>query len=300
METNRIVITDSGLGGLDVAARLVEALKGRILPQQTEIIFVNALPEAQRGYNKMPDTATKVHTFNRVLHGIQRVFQPRLIAIACNTLSAIVNQTGFFHRHADQVLDIIDIGVRSFLNTMRNSDQAILVLFGTETTIQSKVYQNRFADAGIANNRIIPVICPGLASQIEQNPDSAQTKNLISDCVQRALRPYLSKDQPLSLFLGCTHYGYVQKEFEQQFLSKGYQKIKTINPNIFMVETILKDYFGALRGDHRGASKAVEIRVCSKAEILPQEIDSISALIEPLSGETAKALRGYERIIDLF
>ena len=63
----KIVVTDSGLGGLDVAARFYEwILKQEPVPD-IDLKFVNALPETRHGYNRMANRERQVRVFDSVL-----------------------------------------------------------------------------------------------------------------------------------------------------------------------------------------------------------------------------------------
>lgn len=59
-DTITVLVTDSGLGGLSVCADIEARARRSGLYRQIRIIFANALPESNRGYNKMKTTAEKV------------------------------------------------------------------------------------------------------------------------------------------------------------------------------------------------------------------------------------------------
>ena len=88
-----ILVTDSGLGGLSVAAHLEANFKKWHPFKEVKIMFVNALPSETYFYNQMKNTAEKVRVFNQALFGMTEKLSPDLIFIACNTLSVLYNQT---------------------------------------------------------------------------------------------------------------------------------------------------------------------------------------------------------------
>ena len=62
----RLVVTDSGLGGLSICAALERRLRldgGR----RVRITYVNAWPFEGRGYNDLPDIAARAAVFDRAL-----------------------------------------------------------------------------------------------------------------------------------------------------------------------------------------------------------------------------------------
>ena len=59
-----IVVTDSGFGGLSVAADLAARLPASGIVRSARIVFVNAEPEVAFGYNDMKFEADKVRVFD--------------------------------------------------------------------------------------------------------------------------------------------------------------------------------------------------------------------------------------------
>ncbi|MCK7482305.1 MAG: hypothetical protein M0C28_38050 [Candidatus Moduliflexus flocculans] len=53
-----IVLTDSGLGGLSICAGLEQPAAGhRPAKAPSDLVYVNAWPDARHGYNDLPDMA---------------------------------------------------------------------------------------------------------------------------------------------------------------------------------------------------------------------------------------------------
>ncbi|HID40176.1 MAG TPA: hypothetical protein EYP36_11780, partial [Calditrichaeota bacterium] len=220
-EKIKIVITDSGLGGLNVAAKLVGMLKNEPVFPTPELIFVNALPETNKGYNTMPHMNKKIITFNRVLEGIEHHFTPVIIAIACNTLSAIVDRTKYYKDNQNKIINIIDIAVEMLFQNIYDIWKANLIILGTETTILSGVYQNHFKKAGINKKQVIPTICSGLASAIELDSQSESTRQIIDRCISVAFERIENRQNKSYVLLACTHYGYVANQIYNSFQRKG-------------------------------------------------------------------------------
>ncbi len=251
----------------------------------------------------MPDTKTKIATFNRVLEGIERHFKPAIIAIACNTLSSIVEETEYYRKNPNKIISIIDVAVKIFFQTLQDIGNTNIVIFGTETTISSGVYQNYFKNAGIPEKQIIPLTCSKLASEIESDFKGKNTKQIITRCIKAALKQISGRQNKSYIILACTHYGYVANQFSNSFRKEGYNNFEILNPNDYLLNRLF-DYIKFNTKPSRLSiaktdSKAA-IKVFSRCRILPEEIDSISKLILPFSTETVNALKNYTLKKDLF
>ena len=88
----RLVITDSGLGGLSVCADLLKAPTGPAA-KNIELLYVNAAPDPRRSYNSMESLAEKQEVFQTFLHRLADSYQPDHIFVACHTLSALLPDT---------------------------------------------------------------------------------------------------------------------------------------------------------------------------------------------------------------
>ncbi|MEA1898103.1 MAG: hypothetical protein U9N53_10635, partial [Bacteroidota bacterium] len=82
-----VVITDSGLGGLAVLDDIAKKIAGSGYYKRVNLIFVNALFNADYGYNSLNSREEKISVFSSVLSGIENKFHPDVILIGCNTLS---------------------------------------------------------------------------------------------------------------------------------------------------------------------------------------------------------------------
>ena len=87
-----VLVTDSGLGP-SVAADIERRARTSGAYRSIHIIFANALPEASRGYNRMPTVERKVQVFDDALAGMVRWYKPDAILVACNTLSVLIPRT---------------------------------------------------------------------------------------------------------------------------------------------------------------------------------------------------------------
>jgi glutamate racemase len=295
----KIVITDSGLGGLSVATGLFEILKTGKYPGDTKLLYVNALPETGRGYNTIPDTGQKVRLFDNVLHGITRRFDPDIVAIACNTLSVIVNKTDYYREHSGRITGIVESGINSFINDMGKNKNCHIIVFGAETTIEIGAHRTLLIENGIPGANIITQSCPGLASAIEKDYRSDETRQLVDEYVKAALEPMVSKNHIIYAYLACTHYGYIKHEFARSLRHAEFLQFGIFNPNSSMVNS-LREKINPASDSRQLKAAQVEIQIYSRCVILPEEIVSISELVKDHSPATARALQNYKIEPDLF
>jgi glutamate racemase len=296
---NRIVITDSGLGGLSVAASLYEELRNISLYNSVDLIFVNALPETGKGYNTMPDIASKVKIFNNVLTGTEERFSPDLIGIACNTLSVIADNTEYYTQNQEKILGIVECGIESLLVTRQKKEPAIIIIFGTETTIEMDKHRQLLIESGVSQDTIIPQTCSGLASAIENDPNGKETRRIIEESVKQAVNKIDVYRKPVILYLACTHYGYVSTLFETTIKKEGSTVSEAFDPNHSMVENIYSRMNLPITISTTNGSQP-KISIYSRCTIQDHEIKSIVQLLSQKSPDTARALTNYKKIPELF
>jgi glutamate racemase len=295
-----IVVTDSGFGGLSIAAEVYEWLKDQSFSVPIEIKYVNALPDTGKGYNTISDNLAKIHNFNRLLDSIEALFQPDIVVIACNTLSVLVSQTAYHFENRQKILDILDSGTTSVLSLLEHTNDNSLIIFGTETTINSGFHWNYFLENKYCISRVIAQSCPGLASKIENNPNSAATLNIIRQSVQAALQNLLpTEDTNIYAILACTHYSYVADHFKNEFLSNRINNIQIIDPNINLISDIKSHLTKYVKHDD-SLKRGIKLEVISKVRIPDRELRSIIDLLKFKSADTVQALVNYQHIPDLF
>lgn len=290
----KIVITDSGLGGLSICAELAETLARRRDFAAADIICFDARPEQRRGYNMLPDMAEKVRVFNCALEGMQRL-QPDAILVACNTLSVLYEHTPFSRRAAIPVVDIIDFGVELIHAQLLAAPDSQAVIFGTPTTIAANTHAARLIARGIAADRIINQPCDRLAGEIENGPASSAVAAMIETYVAQAAARRPDPRQPLLAALCCTHFGYSRQLFEQSLARHTQGPAAILNPNSAMS--------GCLAGTARPGTfpaPRISVTMVAKTTFTAGKIQAISQVLEPISPATAAALRQYRCEPELF
>ena len=213
----RIVVCDSGLGGLNIAGRFFSP---RRAAEPCELIYFNAYPEEGRGFNTLPDDRAREKLFRNVLEGIAR-FEPDLCLVACNTLSIVWENLKAYWRPAFPVSGIVDAAVEAMLDALANEPDASLLILGTKSTAASGLYPERLIQRGIDAGRIRSLGCPGLATLLESDPGSPEVAAQIAAHADEARALFPGLPEKLQLGLCCTHFGFAsslwQREFERAF-----------------------------------------------------------------------------------
>ncbi len=292
----RIVLTDSGLGGLSICAGLDALIRMRRYRRTVELVYVNAWPETGLGYNDLPDAAARAAVFDRALAAMMD-YRPDLVVIACNTLSVLYGSTVFVKAPAVPVAGIIDAGVDLFAGMLQKDPAATLVLFGTRTTIASGEHVRRLAALGIEPGRIRTAACHGLAAVIDKDPDDPALPGLVGECVSRALA---GGTPPGKLYAGlaCTHYAYVADIFRTALAGFAGRRAAVLDPNSRMIMSLAA---GKDRGraDSPGPFSPA-VTVVSKIELPEAQRRIVARRLEGLSPATAKALMDYTHVPTLF
>ncbi len=292
-DTVRILITDSGLGGVSVVAGIDSVLESNKIFAKTEITFCNALPSAGFRYNELPDAKSKANVFSGMLYKMQELYRPDIILIACNTLSVVYPLTGFSATTKIPVMGIVEFGAKAIADSMKANPKSAILILGTETTIQSDAYRQSLLRYGIDSTVIAGKACPNLESEIQVDPSSDMTSNLIDFYIDEVQDSYKNNEGTCFAALCCTHYGFAREVFQKK-LDAVCKKAVIINPNTSMIRTFSDASRSAV------ANSATTVRVCSQAALSMEERDSIAKLVRPVSVKTADALINYVQLQGIF
>jgi glutamate racemase len=291
----RLVVTDSGLGGLSVCAPLERAFAASPRHHRVRLTYVNVWPDERFGYNQMPDVATRVQVFEQALAALAAL-HPDAIVIACNTLSILYGLTGFSRTNTVPVFGIIDAGVTLFHEALVASPDSAILLLGTKTTIESGVHRQKLLDKGIAAERIVPVACHGLAAAIENDPEGSGVGEMIAQCLSAVSD---ARPSARSLYAGlcCTHYGYAAVAIRVGLEWATGRVVDLLDPSARLVSQLVPD-----APDHAGDAHAaaVSVEVISKVPLSQKKCLAIGRLIDHISPATAQALLSYSRVPELF
>jgi glutamate racemase len=290
-----IVVTDSGLGGLSVAAELAARLPGSGSFRSARIVFVNALLDDAIGYNDLTFDSDKLRVFDAALDAMEKRYRPDLILVACNTLSVLYGRTEHAKEGATPVHEIVGLGAGQIARQMAATPGGTAVVFATRTTIESEAHKQLLVQQGIAGNHVVGQACHRLAGAIERGADSEETANYVRTFVGEALSRLPEDHGPLVVSLNCTHYGYVKSLWESDLAAAGYPGTKVLDPNPLMADVVLKE-----SGEKRYPTTKVTVEVVSKTPIGPDVKASLGKLLRTVSPMTADALFDYQLVPDLF
>jgi glutamate racemase len=285
----RIVFTDSGLGGLSACAKFHDILKThRLLNSNAHLIYFNALPQRGKGYSKMQKDSEKIETFNAALKVCKKRHNPHLIAIACNTLSALYLKTSFSENNKN-VIEIITSGKEQIAWYHNKYPQIPVIVLATQTTKESGVY---FLDQNYPQH----INGGNLASLIEENSKSDK----VITCVRKMFSEIkmLTSGNSICLFLGCTHYGYIEDIFQTIARETNFNIHTILDPVDAFLEKITTHLFKQPAVD-KSISEA-RISIESQAEITREEINSIGTLLETAYPQIVFALKNYKRLPEEF
>ncbi|MGE5347065.1 MAG: aspartate/glutamate racemase family protein [Acidithiobacillales bacterium] len=290
-----IVVTDSGLGGLSVAADLAARLPASGIVRSARIVFVNAEPDVGLGYNDMKLETDKARVFDAALEAMERRYRPDLILIACNTLSVVYPDTAHAKRAGTETVGIVGLGAGLIAREFKGKKETTVVIFGTKTTIDSGAYPRLLVEDGIPPDRIVSVACPRLTGAIERGATSDATAAEVKRFVAEAVGRLPEKGGPVVASLSCTHFGYVKPLWERAFASLGYPGVKLLDPNPLMTDLVIGE-----GGPKRYPETKVTVEVVSKVPIDAGTQASLGALLRGVSPLAANALAHYRREPGLF
>jgi glutamate racemase len=280
-----IVVTDSGLGGLSVAADLAARLPASGIVRSARVVFVNAEPDSAFGYNDLKNDADKVRIFDGALSAMEARYKPDLILIACNTLSVVWPRTEHAKGGGVETVEIVGLGADLIRRELAAKPDATALVFATKTTIESGAHAKLLVAKGVAPDHVVGEACPKLAGAIERGAASDETAGYVKKFVAEALARRTAGGGPVVASLNCTHYGYVKPLWEQAFAGAGLPGVKVLDPNPMMTDVVLKE-----GGAKRFPKTSVTVEAVSKVSVDEGTRANLGALLRKTSPKTADAL----------
>jgi len=289
--TNRpdvtILVTDSGLGGLSVAADVASRLPGSGVFRSARIVFYNALFHAN-GYNSLGTEEEKARIFDKVLRAMDKKYRPDMLLIACNTLSVVYENTAFSKKAPFPVIGIVEEGADLITRHFQAHPEATAIIFGTKTTIESEAHKRLLVARGIPSGQIVGQACHRLAGAIERGTDTEETVGYIRQFVGEALEKAGGTGRPIFGSFNCTHFGYTRQQFAEAFAAAGYPDIELLDPNPLMADFMFRPPYL-----NRYPRTDVAVEVVSLLEITEEKRNAIGPLLRAVSPATAEALENY-------
>ncbi len=289
-----ILVTDSGLGGASVLAEIAKGLSNSAW-EQVSLIYFNAWPEPERGYNHFPDMAYRAGVFDNALRAMAAL-KPDLILVACNTLSVIYGHTTFSFETAIPVSGIVDHGVNALERALKTDPVSRAIIFGTPTTARAEVHTRELVKRGISSRRLLTRGCTNLAGKIERNPFGPEVRQMIKENVKATAAGFSHEQGKVLAALCCTHFGYCATEFQDQMKRIIGPRVEIINPNTEMARQVLD----ACPKKTKGPTPRITIRMMSRVVWDPRRIAAYERLLSPDFPEVAAALKNYEYNPGLF
>jgi glutamate racemase len=182
-----IAIFDSGVGGLTVVAAVRQ-----LLPNE-DIVYLGDTARVPYGIK----SARTVTQFARQLAGWLLQRRPKLMVVACNTLSAVAMPQ--LEAMGLPILGVVDPGAKAAAALSAGRTVAVLA---TEATVNSGAYIRAIQ----AIDSSVPVVqrsCPLFVPMAEEGRDSSD--KLVNEAAYEYLEP-IRRLRPGVVVLGCTHY----------------------------------------------------------------------------------------------
>jgi len=293
-----ILVTDSGLGGLSVFARMAAHLEKSSPWQNVAMVYFNAWPEQYKGYNHFKNMDQRADVFNNALYAMEK-FNPDMILIACNTLSIIYPFTRFSREQKTKVSGIVDHGVQLIRKNLLSDPDSQVIIFGTPTTIDERSHQRKLVEMGIDSDRIINQGCVNLAGKIERNPFSPDVSTMIDTNVSEAVAKINKSKGTINAALCCTHFGYCRELFQAALSKHIKQDIKILNPNQRMADHAMIDP-DRTHVSSPDFSPNIDMKIISRVFWEPERIDAYVRLLKDVSPKVVKTLAEYEWNQNLF
>lgn len=227
----KLILCDSGLGGLNVAENIFNAPAGG---EEAEILYFNAYPAPGHGFNTLDETGQE-RLFRNVLESMQK-FAPDQVMIACNTLSIVYDRLKKYYTPPFPVQGIVDAAISGMQNALECAPESQILILGTQSTVKSNVYAAGLCRNGIAPERIKSLPCPGLATMLESGPDSEKAADAIRDYAAQAVKLFDKPVKKLLLGLCCTHFAFAANYWKKYFQAAFNCTVELVNPNELMVK----------------------------------------------------------------
>jgi glutamate racemase len=229
-----IGIFDSGVGGLTVVHRLIEAL-----PHE-DFIYLGDTARYPYG-TKSAEVVTRYALENAEFLLEKGV---KLLVVACNTMTAVALDTLRAHT-AVPIVGVIEPGARAALAATRNRKVGVI---GTDATIGSGTYTRalRALDPGL---EIYTRACPLFVALAEEGW-------VENDIARAAVATYLAslrQSRIDTLVLGCTHYPLLAKTIAD-YLGPEVQLVDSATETAREVAAMVAAHALAAPGRERGST----------------------------------------------
>lgn len=197
MPAASIGVFDSGIGGLTVVKELFS-----LLPNERIVYFGDTA--------RVPYGSKSVETVRRYAREDTELLlqhHPKLIVVACNTISAVALNVVKTLAAGIPVIGMIEPACKEALHV---SSSGRIGIIGTEATIASKAYETELHSEAVKSGRTIQTFakaCPLFVPLAEEGWE----EKVVTELVVREYLDPLHQEKVDTLILGCTHYPVLAK-----------------------------------------------------------------------------------------
>lgn len=221
----RILVFDSGVGGLSILREIQERLPA------CELIY--ASDNAAFPYGTKPEEEL-VERVDHVLHQLLKTYAADIVVVACNTASTLA--LPHIRSHFNQPI----VGVVPAIKpAAARSRSKVIGLLATPATV-ARPYTLALIKEYASNCRVISVGSSELVLMAEQK---LRGINLDHEKLGTILSPFQQDDQLDTLVLACTHFPLLNTEL-QEVLSAGIELVDSGEAIARRVEYLLQEQFG--------------------------------------------------------
>jgi glutamate racemase len=217
-----IGVFDSGIGGLTVLHRIIEAL-----PRENTV-YLGDTARAPYG-TKSVETVLR-YSFENSDFLVEKGV--KLLVVACNTCTAIALAPVREHLTIP-VIGVIEPGVRRAIKSTKNKKVGVI---GTDATIQSGAYTRALKSSDPAVE-VYSRACPLLVPLVEEG----WTDNAVVDLTVKNYLGSLKQSGIDTLILGCTHYPLLKKAI-RKFMGRGVVLVDSAEEVATEVAMLLKHH----------------------------------------------------------
>lgn len=217
-----IGVFDSGIGGLTVLHRIIEAL-----PRENTV-YLGDTARAPYG-TKSVETVLR-YSFENSDFLVEKGV--KVLVVACNTCTAIALDRVREHLSIP-VIGVIEPGVRRAIKSTKNKKVGVI---GTDATIQSGAYTRALKNADPAVE-VYSRACPLLVPLVEEG----WTDNAVVELTVKNYLGSLKQSGIDTLILGCTHYPLLKRAI-RRFMGKGVVLVDSAEEVATEVTLLLKHH----------------------------------------------------------
>jgi len=211
MDNRPIGFFDSGLGGLTCIPYLLRALPNE------RIVYFGDTARTPYG-SKAPATIKKFAA--EITDFLVENQNAKMIAIACNTVSAVALEDLRQRYSAIPILGIITPAARVIAKTCVPANK--IGVIGTKATIASGVYPEKILSLNKGLS-IFQQACPALVPLIEEG---IADNDIMDLAIRYYLDNFLKENRIDTLVLGCTHYPLIREN-----IIRLYPSLRIVDPS---------------------------------------------------------------------